>query len=116
MLFILGPIRQLIISVWRNQGGQWLSPLSSRRFGSVAGLSTSVALPSFSATVYRHFISVFSTQNTANPSRFGGINSVNGSILYQVFGLPQFDSLGLIRLRLQLLWLRSIGKNYLAHS
>ena len=54
--------------------------------------TTSVAAPSISATVYCYFISVFTALNTANPSRFGGTNSVNGSILYQVFSLPRFDS------------------------
>ena len=54
--------------------------------------TTSVAAVPTSATVYCNFISVFTALNTANPSRFGGTNSVNGSILYQVFSLPRFDS------------------------
>ena len=81
--------------------------LPSPRFGSVAGLFTSVAAPSISATVYRYYFSVFTTRNTANPSRFGGIKAVNGSILYQVVGLDRLSFYSL-RLRLLLLRLRSI--------
>ena len=49
----------------------------------------SVAAVPTSATVYRLFISVLTTRNTANPSRFGGIKAVNGSILYPVVGLDR---------------------------
>ena len=55
--------------------------LPSPRFGSVAGLFTSVAAPSISATVYRYYFCVFTTRNTANPYRFGGIKAVDGSTL-----------------------------------